>query len=230
MGSAISFCSDSEHKMEGELLKLLRQTKEAGGSASLTFTTRDGKLKAKLEVELDPSPSASPSSTPPSPATGPATAPAPGGGRRCRKGAAAKAKARARAALHRATQAASRRPLKHLPPAPDGRQAVHTVGRPAMPSFASLNLDSSPPSLPPRPPPPPPPSPAQRTFSTLKVLPWLHRLNPDAQVEFNKSKDCHFVGEGGGGGEVQMGTSARDVVGIPLPGIRLQDDCHPVFD
>ena len=54
MGSAIFFCSDSEHKMEGELLKWLRQTKEAGGSASLTFTTRDGKMKAKLEVELDP--------------------------------------------------------------------------------------------------------------------------------------------------------------------------------
>ena len=72
MGSAIFFCSDSEHKMEGELLKLLRQTKEAGGSASLTFTTRDGKMKAKLEVELDPPAPASPSSTPPSPATAPA--------------------------------------------------------------------------------------------------------------------------------------------------------------
>ena len=49
--------------MEGELLKLLRQTKEAGGSASLTFTTRDGKMKAKLKVELDPPAPASPSST-----------------------------------------------------------------------------------------------------------------------------------------------------------------------
>ena len=63
MGSAIFFCSDSEHKMEGGVLKLLRQTKEAGGSASLTFTTRNGKLKAKLEVELDPPAPASPSST-----------------------------------------------------------------------------------------------------------------------------------------------------------------------
>ena len=154
-------CSDFEHKMEGELLKLLRQSKEAGGSASLTFfITGDGKMKAKLEVELDPPAPASPGSSSPSPTT----TPAPGGGRRRRrKGAAAKAKAKARAALHRATQAAAtppavspqppRRPLKHLPPAPDGRQAVHTVGRPAMPSFASLNLDGSPPSPPPRPPP-----------------------------------------------------------------------------
>ena len=91
LGSAIFFCSDSEHKMEGELLKLLRQTKEAGGSASLTFTTRDGKMKAKLEVELDPPAPASPSSTPPPPTT----SPAPGRGRRRQKGAAAKVKARA---------------------------------------------------------------------------------------------------------------------------------------
>ena len=86
--------------MEGDLLKLLRQTKEDGGWASLTFTTRGGKLIAKLEVELDPPAPASLGSTPPSPVT----APAPGGGRRRRKGAAAKAKAKARAAQHRATQ------------------------------------------------------------------------------------------------------------------------------
>ena len=89
--------------MEGELLKLLQQTKQAGGYASLTFTIRDGKMKAKLEVELDPPAPASPGSTPPLPAT----APAPGGGRRCRKGAAAKAKAKARAALYKATKAAA---------------------------------------------------------------------------------------------------------------------------
>ena len=29
LGSANFYCSDSEHEMEGELLKLLRQTKEA---------------------------------------------------------------------------------------------------------------------------------------------------------------------------------------------------------
>ena len=81
--------------MEGELLKLLHQTKQAGGYASLTFTIRDGKMKAKLEVELDPPAPASPGSTPPLPAT----APAPGGGRHRRKGAAAKAKAKTRAAL-----------------------------------------------------------------------------------------------------------------------------------
>ena len=143
--------------MEGELLKLLRQSKEAGGSPSLTFfTTRDGKLKAKLEVELDPSAPASLGSTPPLPAT----APAPGGGRRRRKGASAKAKAKARAALHRATQAAAtlsppasgdasapleapaphqqyHPPLRHPPhlllsPSPSsGRRRVMSVGRPS---------------------------------------------------------------------------------------------------
>ena len=87
--------SDSEQKMEGEMLKLLQQTKQAGGFASLTFTIRDRKMKAKLEVELDPPAPASPGSTPPLPAT----APAPGGGRHRRKGAAAKAKAKTRAAL-----------------------------------------------------------------------------------------------------------------------------------
>ena len=169
MGSAIFFCSDSEHKMEGELLKLLRQTKEAGGSASLTFTTRDGKMKAKLEVELDPPAPASPSSTPPPPTT----SPAPGRGRRRRKGAAAKVKAKARAALHQATQGAAtlpppapgdasvpleapaphqqhHPPLRHPPhlllsPSPSsGRRRVMSVGRrPSWPklTFGSLNMD-----------------------------------------------------------------------------------------
>ena len=153
--------------MEGELLKLLRQTKEAGGWASLTFTTpRGGKLIAKLEVELEPSAPACSGLT----SSSPATAPAPGGGRRRRKGAAAKAKARARAALHRATQAAAtlpppasgdasapleapashqqyhpplRHPL-HLHPSPSpssGRRRVMSVGRLPLPSFGSLNLD-----------------------------------------------------------------------------------------
>ena len=69
-----------------------------------------------------------------------------------------------------------RRPLKHLPPAPDGRQAVLTVGRRALPSFASLNMDGSPPSLPPGPPTPPPP--AVQTFPNLKLRLWKSgRLN-----------------------------------------------------
>ena len=180
--------------MEGELLKLLRQNKEAGGSASLTFfTTRDGKLKAKLEVELDPSAPTSPGSTSPLPAT----APAPGGGRRRRKGASAKAKAKARAALHRATQAAAtlsppasgdasapleapaqhqqyHPPLRHPPhlllsPSPSsGRRRIMSVGRLPMPSFGSLNLDGpppSPPSYPPPPPPPPSPPPSSRPLA-----------------------------------------------------------------
>ena len=140
LGSAIFFCSDSKHKMEDELLKLLRQTKEAGGSASLTFTTRDGKMKAKLEVELDPPAPASPSSTPPPPTT----SPAPGRGRRRRKGAAAKVKAKARAALHQATRAAATQP----PPAPGDA--------------------SVPPPPPPPLPPPPPAAPTARRIKVVE--------------------------------------------------------------
>ena len=62
-----SISSDSEHKMEGELLKFLQQIKDDGGSASLTLTTRGGKVKAKLEVELEPPAPAYPGSTSPSP-------------------------------------------------------------------------------------------------------------------------------------------------------------------
>ena len=148
--------------MEGELLKLLRQTKEAGGSASLTFTTWGGKMKAKLVVELDPPAPADRVST----SSSPSTAPAPGGGRRRRKGAAAKAKAKARAALHRATQDAAissppasgdasasldhplrRPPRLLLSPSPtSGRRRVMSLGRLPMPSFSNLNLDGDPPS------------------------------------------------------------------------------------
>ena len=56
------------------------------------------------------------------------------------------------------------------------------VPRSAMLSFASLNMDGSPPCLPPRPPPPPPP--ALQNSPTLKV--WrLEARNPDVDVELN---------------------------------------------
>ena len=176
-----------EHKMEGELLKLLRQTKEAGGAASLSFfTTKDGKLKAKLEVELDPPAPASPGSTPPLPST----APAPGGGRRRRKGASAKAKAKARAALHRATQAAAtisppasgdasapldppRRPPHLLvsPSPSSGRRRVMSLGRLPMPSFGNLNLDGNPPPSPPN-------------------NPWIPCMD-DCNIPEEHCEDCH---------------------------------------
>ena len=122
--------------MEGELLKLLRQTKEAGGWASLTFTTpRGGKLIAKLEVELEPSAPACSGVT----SSSPATAPASGGGRRRRKGAAAKAKARARAALHRATQAAA------TPPPPASGDASAPLAPPLhLPPLPSIAPSSKP--------------------------------------------------------------------------------------
>ena len=161
--------------MEGELRKLLQQIKEAGGTASLTIFVREGKTRANLEVDLDSEPAPS-SSTP-------ASAPRP---RRRRR-------RRARGALQQGAPSRSpptvpegeagrsprppRRPLKHLPPAPDGRQAVLTVGRRAFPSFASLNMDGSPPSLPPGAPPPPHP-PAVQTFPNLKLRLWKSgRLN-----------------------------------------------------
>ena len=165
-------------------MRILQQVKVAGGKASLTFLVREGKTKARLEVELDSEPAPSSSSTP--------SAPRP---RRRRR-------RQARGAPQQGAQSGSpppstqegeaghsprppRRPLKHLPMPPDGRQAVLTVGRPATPSFASLNMDGSPPSPPPRPPPPPPPSPARRTCPRLKVL---HPRNvfKDGWVQFNK--------------------------------------------
>ena len=174
--------------MEGELLKLLRQTKETGGWASLTFTTRNGKMIAKLEVELDPPAPASPVSTTSSPNP---TAPAPGGGRRRRKSAAAKAKGKARAALHRATKAAAtssppasgdasapletplRRPPRLLPsPSPtSGRRRVMSLGRLPLPSFGNLNLDGN-----------PPPSPLNN--------PWIPCMD-DCNIPEEHCENCH---------------------------------------
>ena len=182
------FCSDFEQKMEAELLKLLRQTKEAGGSASLTISTRNGKMTAKLEVELDPPSPASPGSTS---SSAKPTAPAAGGGRRRRKGAAAKAKAKARAAQHRATQAAAKSsppasgdisasldpPLRRPPrlllsPSPtSGRRRVMSLGRLPMPSFGNLNLDGNPPTSP-------------------LTNPWIPCMD-DCNIPEEHCEDCH---------------------------------------
>ena len=166
-------------------MRLLQLTKEAGRSATLTFFVKGGKTRAKLEVDVDSEPPPSSSSTP---------APAPRPRRRRRR--------QARGAPQPGAPSGSPppsvpegeaggsprphplRPLKRLPAASDGRQLLLHVGRPAaMLSFASLNTDGPPPSLPPRPPPPPPP--AVQSVSTLKIR-WRRRLNPDAEVAFNK--------------------------------------------
>ena len=162
-------------------MKILQQVKADRGTASLTFSVRKGKTKATLEVELDSEPEP-PTSTPS------ATVPRP---RRRRR-------RRARGAPQQGTPSGTpppttpegeagqsprppRRPLKHLHPAPDGRQVLLHVGRPAeMLSFASFNTDGPPPSLPPRPPPPPPPAP--QTNSTLKL--WRRKRRKDLEVEF----------------------------------------------
>ena len=76
----------SKEEKEGELLTILQQAKAAWLAATLTFTTRGGKIKAKLEVVLEP---AAPCPNGPTPST--ATTPAPGGDRH--RGPAAKARA-----------------------------------------------------------------------------------------------------------------------------------------
>ena len=132
-------------------MRLLQLTKEAGRSATLTFVVKGGKTRAKLEVDVDSEPPPSSSSTP---------APAPRPRRRHRR--------QVRGAPQPGAPSGSPppspregeaggsprppplRPLKHLPAAPDGRQVLLQVGRPAaMLSFASLNADGPPPSLPP---------------------------------------------------------------------------------
>ena len=86
--------------MEAALLKILQEAKEAGTSASLTFTTCAGNMKAKLEVELHPATVPAGSTSTPA-----ATTPAPGGDRRHRRrrrhrGPAAVAHSHAQAAAH----------------------------------------------------------------------------------------------------------------------------------
>ena len=137
-------------KMEGELLKILHQAKEAGLGASLTFTTSGGKMKAKLEVELDHSV--------PVPAD-PTPAPVK---RRRQRGAGARARRNLRAAAHQASLAEAAtsvpldpsRPLQlhPSPPLASGRRQVITVARPEVPTFPTLNVDgpsSPPPAAPP---------------------------------------------------------------------------------
>ena len=83
--------------MEAALLELLKQAKEAGSSASLSFTTVGGTIKAKFEIEL--ASGSSPAS--PTPA---ATSTASGGDRRRRhRGPAALAKSKARVVAHQAS-------------------------------------------------------------------------------------------------------------------------------
>ena len=95
--------------MEAALLELLQQAKETGLSASLSFTTVGGAMKAKFEIEL-----ASTGSSPASPTSTPtATSTAPGGERRHRRrrrhrGPAAVARSQARAAAHQASLAAAK--------------------------------------------------------------------------------------------------------------------------
>ena len=60
-------------KMEGVLIEVLQQAKEAGCSASLTFTTSGDKIKANLDIDLERSLPSSECSTPRSRSTTPST-------------------------------------------------------------------------------------------------------------------------------------------------------------
>ena len=162
-------------------MRLLQLTKEAGRSATLTFVVKGGKTRAKLEVDVDSEPPPSSSSTP-----APAPRPCRRRRRQVRGAPQPGAPSGSPAPSPREGEAGGSprppplRPLKHLPAAPDGRQVLLQVGRPAaMLSFANLNTDGPPPSPPPRPPPPPPP-PALQTVSILKLR---HRAK--FEVEFN---------------------------------------------
>ena len=121
-------------------MKILQEAKEAGTSASLTFTTCAGNMKAKLEVELHPA--TVPAGSTPTPA---ATTPAPGGGRRHRRrrrhrGPAAIAKSKARASAHQASLAM---PFPPPPPPPptSTQRLVKVVPRKTghQPSFWQLD-------------------------------------------------------------------------------------------
>ena len=122
--------------MEAALLELLQQAKEAGSSASLSFTTVGGTTKAKFEIEL-PSTGASPTPT--------ATSSVPGGERRHRRRRrhrrpAAVAKRKARAVAHQASLAM---PPPPPPPASTKRLIKVVKRKPAFrSSFSQLDGES----------------------------------------------------------------------------------------
>ena len=180
------------------LLEIFTKVKEAGGQATLTAATHEGKTKIKLEIV-----------SPPSATAPPPLQPVPGQARRRHRGSAARARRRQRAADHQGTTLAAPAPVSPppAPPAPgdasaphqqyhpplqhpphlllspslsSGRRRVMSVGRlPSWPkpSFGSLNLDGPPPSppscpppLPPSPPPPPPSRPLARTALRVRAV------------------------------------------------------------
>ena len=87
------------------LLEIFKKVKEAGGQATLTATTKEGKTKFNLEI-------VSPPATAPPPLQ-----PVPGHARRRHRGAAARAGRRQRAADHQGTTLAPVSPTP-APPAP----------------------------------------------------------------------------------------------------------------
>ena len=135
--------------MEAALLELFHQAKEIGLSASLSFSTVGGAMKAKFEIEL-----ASTGSSPASPTSTPtATSTAPGGERRHRRrrrhrGPAAVARSQARAAAHQASLAAAKvstapvlAPPPPPPPPPATARLTKVVERKASswPTFSQLD-------------------------------------------------------------------------------------------
>ena len=144
------------------LLEIFTKIEKAGGQATLSVATADGKTKAKLEIVTSAAP----------PTVSPSTSSTPGRRHR-RRGARARTRRNQRAAAHQASLAEAatsvplddappRRPLHLLPSPPpaSGMRRVVSVERSDMPTFSSLNLDGSsspsstsapPSSLPPQP-------------------------------------------------------------------------------
>ena len=89
--------------MEAALFELLQQAKETGLSASLSFTTVGGAMKANFEIQL-----ASTGSSPASPTSTPTATSTASGGERRHRGPAAVARSQARAAAHQASLAAAK--------------------------------------------------------------------------------------------------------------------------
>ena len=116
------------------LLEIFTKMKEAGGQATLTATTKEGKTKFNLEI-------VSPPATAPPPLQ-----PVPGHARRRHRGAAARARRRKRAADHQGTTLAAPAPVSPPPatPAPGEASAPHQQYHPPLRHPPHLLLSPSP--------------------------------------------------------------------------------------
>ena len=157
------------------LLEVFHKIEKAGGQATLSVSTADGKTKVKLEIATTPAPPAS-TSTSSSTVRRPRRCSAPTRARRQRV--AAHQAALAEAATSAPLDQPPHRPLCLLPSPPpeSGRRQVMAMARPNIPSFSTLNVDGS--SSPPPPPPPTPPTPTPPPPTPTPPSPRPSSLRP----------------------------------------------------